>query len=89
MSGKKRKREGFDEFLKKEIMTQERYDRLYGKQMPDYIGHEESRQAESGDEGAGAVDVLGESTRRARVEVELLTKSTGLTWHATSTARWA
>ena len=30
MSGKKRKREGFDEFLKKEIMTQERYDRLYG-----------------------------------------------------------
>ncbi len=55
MSGKKRKREGFDEFLKKEIMTQERYDRLYGKQMPDYIGQEESRQAESGDEGAGAV----------------------------------
>ena len=44
MSGKKRKREGFDEFLKKEIMTQERYDRLYGKQMPDYIGQEESRQ---------------------------------------------
>ena len=55
MSSKKRKREGLDEFLKKEIMTQERYDRLYGKQMPDYIGHEESRQAESGDEGAGAV----------------------------------
>ena len=50
MSGKKRKREGFDEFLKKEIMTQERYDRLYGKQVPDYMGQEESRQAESGDE---------------------------------------
>ena len=28
MSGKKRKREGFDEFLKKEIMTQERYDQM-------------------------------------------------------------
>ena len=55
MSGKKRKREGFDEFLKKEIMTQERYDRLYGKQVPGYMGQEESRQAESGDEGAGAV----------------------------------
>lgn len=38
MSSKKRKREGFEEFLEKEILTQERYDKMYSSQTVAYGG---------------------------------------------------
>lgn len=50
MSAKKRKREGFDEFLKKEILTQERYDRLYGDQVSGFVRKEEDRPEEKEEE---------------------------------------
>lgn len=43
MSGKKRKREEFDEFLEKEILTQERYDRVYSGQVSDHDGKEKMK----------------------------------------------
>ena len=45
MSGKKRKREGFEEFLEKEILTQERYDRLYSSQAVVHDGEESKGQS--------------------------------------------
>ena len=49
MSSRKRKREGFEEFLEKEILTQERYDRVYGDQIPGYDGSKMRRQDEKKD----------------------------------------
>ena len=45
MGSRKRRREGFEIFLEKEILTQERYDRLYSEQVIVRQG-EESRQNE-------------------------------------------
>ena len=48
----KRKREDFDKFLEKEILTQERYDRFYSDRIAEFGGREKDRQDEKRSEKA-------------------------------------
>ena len=63
MGSRKRRREGFEIFLEKEILTQERYDRLYSEQVIVRQG-EESRQNEQEWESKMQKEQQGEKKMR-------------------------